>query len=606
MGTVDEGQYRAVEPLPFELFQHTGIFFEEKLCSCTSTTRTNRVADLFQSPTPDTQALNLLLATLASGTASSGKVTSPSPQHLAVAATFLVHPSTTTRARSAEEKEAANVALRLLRLTNTLIGPRGAKFGIAFSFTHFESSRHGGRRRAADDTHTSTELASDVTKPLNFDLGQSASLWSRATDFWHAVGWAFNCSVLHPERWERWQVWLQYMCEVIKDDWDERMKIFTEQEVQRTKTQDGVPPGQVEEKGKRRLKKEDGLGVLRESLIFQYIVTGSVGFGRNRRILRSIFADGSPASVSEFREVFSKELKPLKSDKAAKNTKKREVEVNIDKDEYGDYLSRGDVTDDENDATDTNKDPSRPPSPSSKVRRSKRTRRGTKTAADASGSVNAVDSTGGAEQVAPTQHIGLSNLGGLDSLALRQRLLSILTVVSERLPNNFISLDDLYHMFIENIRPLPLPIFQALVSPYVLPGFSPAAQTTLCEKLMWEMIESAAPGSEELYLTQTKLEQCFLPFGAATTSVVDNAKISILLESMVMLLANSNELSLSPSLREALMQGIQARVDKAQDEIRRNQNSRNMEPLEWAWLLESGERLIFLLEAVLPLDQKSA
>ncbi|KAJ5606328.1 hypothetical protein N7510_009109 [Penicillium lagena] len=585
MGTADDSSYRALKPLPFELVQHTGIFFEEKLY---------------------TQALNLLLTTLTSGTVTSGKVISPCPQHLALAATFLVHPSTTTRARSAEEKEAAIVALRLLRLTNTLIGPREAKFGIAFSFTHFETSRHGGRRRAVDDTHASTELASDDTKPLNLDLGQSASLWSRATDFWHAVGWAFNCSVLHPERWERWQVWLQYMCEVINDDWDERVKIFTEQQLEKKKSQDDAPPGQAKGKEKRGSKMDDGRAVLRESLIFQYIVTGTPGFGRNRRILRSIFADGGPTSVSEFREVFSKELKPLKRDKAAKNTKKREVEVNIDKDEYGDYLSRGDATDEENTATDTNKDPSRPASPSSKTRRSKRTRRGTRNAADPSDDMNAVESTEDAEKVVRTQRLSVSNLGGHNSLALRQRLLNVLSFVSDQLPNDFISLNDLYHLFVENIRPLPLPVFQAIVSPYVLPGFCPATQSTLCEKLMWEMIESAAPGSEELYLTQAKLEQCFLPFGAATASTADNAKISILLESMIILLANDNTLSPSPSLREALMQGIQARADKAQEEIRRNQNSRNMEPLEWSWLLESGERLILMLEEVLPLNRNSA
>lgn len=397
------------------------------------------------------------------------------------------------------------------------------------------------------------------------------------------------------------------MCEVINDDWNERMKIFTEQQIEKNKSQDDVTPGQVEGKGKGGSKMEDDRAVLRESLIFRYIVTGTVGFGRNRRILRSIFADGGPTSASEFREVFSKELKPLKRDKAAKNTKKREVEVNIDKDEYGDYLSRGDATDDEeNTATDTNKDPSRPASPTSKTRWLKRTRRGTRNAADPPGDMNAAESTGDTQRVAFAQHVSVSNLGGHNSLTLRQRLLNILSFVSEQLPNDFIPLNDLYHMFVENIRPLPLPIFQAIVSPYVLPGFCPATQSTLCEKLIWEMIESAAPGSEELYLTQAKLEQCFLPFGAATPSAADNAKISILLESMVILLANDNTLSLSPSLREALMQGIQVRADKAQEEIRRNQNSRKMEPLEWSWLLESGERLILLLEEVLPLDRKSA
>ncbi|KAJ5086793.1 hypothetical protein NUU61_008100, partial [Penicillium alfredii] len=583
MGSPDETLYRTPEALPFELVQHSGIFFEEKLY---------------------TQALNLLLNALASGTIASNNAVVPLPQHLALAATFLVHPSTTTRARSAEEKEAANVALRLLRLTNTLIGPKGAKLGLAFSFTHFETSRHGGRRRA--ESPVSSELRNDETKPLNLDLSQSASLWSRAEDFWHVVGWAFNCSVLYPERWERWQIWLHFMCGVLKDDWDERCREYSIKKAQNPEpSPEPDPTDHASEKGQGKgaqAIKKDGLGIFRQSLIFRYLSTG--GFGRNRRILRSIFADGGSAAVGEFREVFSKELRLPKGDRDAQNVKKREVEVNIDRDEYGDYLSQDGTDEETNTAHDANKGRSRSGSPSTagpKTRRSKRTRRGTRTAPDPSTAANSTAETLDAEhRSSPHPGGSVSVLGGINSLTLRQWLLSILSNVSERLPKDFMSLDELYHLFVENIRRLSLPIFQAFVSPSVLPHFNAPSQTTLCEFLLFRMRESSAPDTDEEYLNQAKLEQCFLPFAAATANVVDNAKISILLESLIILLADSDMLVATPSLKEAVQTGILRRAEKAQEEIRRNQTSRNREPIEWCWLLESGERLIFLVEQLLP------
>ncbi|KAB8236181.1 uncharacterized protein BDW43DRAFT_249770 [Aspergillus alliaceus] len=524
--------YRPVRPLPFELVQHVGIFFEEKLYK---------------------QALNLLLTIITTGTNPPTPVYAPPPQHLALAATFLVHPSTTTRAKTADEEEVPNVSLRLLRLTNTLAGPLSAKLGVAFSFTHFESSRHGRRRRAEDE-----RLPDDDTKPLNLDLAQSASVWSRAEDFWHAVGWAFNCSVLHRDRWEQWQVWLEYMCEVLEDDWNERKRLSA-----------------------NPIAKTDHSQILKDSLVFQYISQASAGYGHNRRILRAIFADGGSTSANEFREVFHHELKkPKQQDK---NARKREVHVNINEDQYGDYLINDDESSD-NDADPAAKRPSR---------QSKRPRRGTRSK-DAK-STDALDTYPSTFAVSD-----LSSHGGFQSLALRQRLLNLLSVVSESLPDSFIPLEDLYHLFVENIRHLPLPVFQALIAPTTLPHLSPEACTTLCEFLLFRIRESAAPDTDDEYLNQTKLEECFLPYAASTTSLVDNTKISILLETLVILLANNDMLRVTPKLQEAVEAGIQRRAERAQTETKKSQSVRKSEDTEWCWLLESGERLRFLVEEILP------
>lgn len=499
---------------------------------------------------------------LTCGTAAWAAVYAPAPQHLAIAATFLVHPSTTTRAKTTEEHEAAGASLQLLRLTNQLIGPEAAKFNTAFAFTHFNSSRHGGRRREEEST-TNRTIRDDDDAPLNLDLAQSGSLWSRAEDFWHVVGWAFNCSVLHPERWEHWQTWLDFMCDALEHDWEHRLKQLE-------------GPMGISQPSTPSKRKEH---TLKQSLIYKFL-TSNVSHGSHRRVLRAIFADGSPSSVNEFREIFKNELKERKKDENNETPSKRRVEVNIDEDQYADYMSQDEDGSDE-------------PDPPSRAR-PKRARRGSKPKVSAADSeylrlINDTYSNG-----------GVAAFGGFRSLEVRQRLLRILSEVSREIPKAYMKLEDLYHLFVENIRHLPLPAFQALVSPGTLPFFKPWSQSTLCEVLLYRMRESGAPESTEYYLTQTKLQECFLPYAANTASVVDNAKVSILLESLIVLLAESNLLHNTPELREAVETGNLNRVAKAEEEIRRNKNSRELEDVEWCWLIESGERLLYLTQDILP------
>jgi hypothetical protein len=544
--------------------------------------------------------LNLLFNTLVSGTYASNKVLTPLPQHLALAATFLVHPSTTTRAQSVHEKDAPDVALRLLRLYCAQVNPIEAKFSSAFSFTRSRLSRSG--RRYHEDHDPTSDLRHDETKPLNLELGKTESLWSRAEDFWHAVGWSFNCSVLHPERWDRWQIWLQFMCEVLVDDWLQREKEYLALQEQRRETsQSTAQDGNTETTDSVIHKQDDeDLNILRQSLIFQYISAGARN-ANTRRIIRSIFADGSTASVNEFREVFEKELVPLHPGKDAAKAKKRDREVNIEKEQYGDYLS----DDSEDDLiSDVSKSQSRASTPLEdvhNVRRSKRTRRGTRNALDPTAAEPALEASGAGQGHLAQHGGGVSQLGGLESLALRKKLLGILSRVSDHLPKNFIELDNLYQSFVEHIRHQPLPIFQAFVNPLVLPELDDEAQTTLCEFLLFNMIESAARTSQEDRLTAAKLEQCFLPYATATTSVVDNAKFSIILESLLTLLAGRGWIKQTPSLRAAVEKGIERRTQRAQGESHRSHANQNKEALEWCWLLESGERLLFLID-LLPVE----
>lgn len=549
----------------------------------------------------DTQALSLLYNTLASGTYASQKAVIPQPEYFALAGTLLVHPTTTTRPKSADHKEAANVALRFLRLASTLVSPRDAMLNRAFSFGHSRISRSGRHIRAEDDENA-TNPSGEKVKFGKLDVANEASLWSRAEDFWHVVGWAFNCSVLHPERWEYWHLWLQFMCGILEDDWDEREQEYKEVQKTREAEQQHVPEdGDADRQPNDDEMRKQDLKIFRESMIYQYI-SADATHGRNRRIIRAIFADGSSTSVNEFRQVFDKELLLPKSDKQDAKPKKRDRDVNIDKEQYGDYLSEDESDEDDQTATHPSKPSSRstsPPAGGMKLRRTKRTRRGTRNATDPL-STQSVGPSSATNQNHLTHHNGgVSPMGGLESLALRKRLLSMISKVSERIPSHFMPVYHLYHLFVENIRPLPLPIFQAFVSPYVLPELTDAQQSTLCELLLFCMRESSAPNTDEEYLNQDKLERCFLPFAATTASVVDNAKVSILLEALIILLAKDEKdkmLSVTPAFKEAVEKGILHRADRAMDELRRSQASREKEPFEWCWLVESGDRLNYLVE----------
>ena len=194
-------------------------------------------------------------------------------------------------------------------------------------------------------------------------------------------------------------------------------------------------------------------------------------------------------------------------------------------------------------------------------------------------------------------------MGGIDSLRLRKRLLGILSDVSYRLPQDFVPVLDLYNLFADNIAAQPLPIFQAFVSPFILHEFTDAEQTTLCEILLYSLREASAPSSDETYLYQSKLEKCFLPFGAANGSLVNNIKMSILLESAIMLLGKSDLLTATPSFKKVVQSGIDRRGGKAQDELRRSQNSKRQVPFEWSLLRESSERLMSLAELLSPPGQ---
>ncbi|KAI9805665.1 MAG: hypothetical protein M1833_005158 [Piccolia ochrophora] len=535
-------RYRPARGLPFELREHCLIYWEEELYN---------------------QALSLLSSLITSGTGSTTSSDGPSSafippaQHLALAATVAIHPSLTTRAPSKERQSAALNALRLLRDTNSLVGPINAKFSDAFAFT--SSNRARRRHGLGEDSPGSDGESGEAVQSAMASEG----VWAKADDFWHIVGWAFNCSVLYPGRWKWWKLWLELMTDVLEADWNERQRMYEE----------------AEENGE-----DDSEAHLSSSLIVHNLPTDRSRLGGNRRVVRAIFADGDGRSMAEFKEVFKNETAERKTDFSALK-RKRDTRVNIDEEIYADYLDNPDDDEDDNVAV---VDPfgSQPEPPSSPSQ-----------------------SQPGDEPTDPSSDApdDASPLGGFPALVLRARLLSLLSAVSAALPTTFLPIDALYNLYTEHIRPLPLPTFTLLLSPTLIP-LPPAVRITLTQYLLTTLLTPSAPTPPLLRrstaspyadaLTQATLEKCYLPFAANTASVADNAKVAVCVEALLRLLARYAHVQPTARLRDAVDKGVRAREAKASGDARKGSGKRRVEEEEKAALRGSGVRMRALVEVL--------
>lgn len=478
------------------------------------------------------QALSLLTTLLTSGSTSYSTLATflPPPQYIALIATLAVHPSLTTRAKTLDRIQAANLALRYLRLLLKHAGPVNGNLNEAFSFSSLSlSSRRGGsgRRRT---TGEGTDLPADGSEGIDTELANAGSLWARAEDFWQIVGWCFNCSVLHKRRWERWSAWLGYMLEVLEADWDTR------------------------EHG-------EGEASRGKSLIMKYINSGTTTAGGQRKILRAIFADGGTKPVAEFNEIWTNETKELKKDA---DIKKVEKKIDIEANDYGDYM------DDENheDLEDSPDESSSSPQQTSQLQDS---------------TPNVAD-----------------DLGGMDSINLRLRLLSLLSKVSAVLPHDFTDPTTLYDDFLEHFRSLPLPAFFLAVSPPTLRVFTPAAASSLVQYILRSLIAASAPLPPNDDISQDILETSYLAYAANTSSLADNTRVSLCVETLLRLVDLHVGLAWTPGLQEAAEKGVTARSAKAKTKKKKQQTKRGTGAGgdgdgvcgDGMWLAASAERIM--------------
>jgi hypothetical protein len=177
------------------------------------------------------------------------------------------------------------------------------------------------RRRSAKRNTDSASTSGDELPPkysLNSPFARERSVFAQMKDFWHVVGWAFNCSIVWRKRWDRWKLWLAFALDVLEADFRFRLK---------------------------QAKKSDDAEPLMESIIMRYL-GGAEQNAARRRIMRAILADGRDKSLVEFGEVWMDETKERKVKEEKLDAPRKKI--NLDEDEWGDYdfdLDEDEVTD---------------------------------------------------------------------------------------------------------------------------------------------------------------------------------------------------------------------------------------------------------------------
>jgi hypothetical protein len=126
---------------------------------------------------------------------------------------------------------------------------------------------------------------------------------------------------------------------------------------------------------------------------------------------------------------------------------------------------------------------------------------------------------------------------------------------------------------------------------------------SLTQLLLLRFLPNSAPRPESVVvrendaLSQEVLERCFLPFSANTSSISDNAKVSILVEIQLRQFLKSCRCYHTPGLDGAIEKGILARENKIKGDRRRKDSGVRTkdEENDQEWLTASGERLRTLL-----------
>ncbi|OLN81476.1 hypothetical protein CCHL11_09051 [Colletotrichum chlorophyti] len=479
--------YARASELPRELKEHCQIYLEEHLY--------NGALGLYNS---------LLTAGYSRKDANRKPVHVPPSTHLALLNTLTIHPGHTTRAAGPDRLEVASQTLDYLRNLLAIVGPINAGFKGAFQF-------HGvqyGRRRKFEDE----DDVFDGDQIGNNKMASEDSIWQRAHDFWSVVGWAFNCSRVHPHRWRFWKVWLEFMLEVLEADLLERKRL------------------DEEASSSSQTSQCTNLG---ESIIAMY-VKQKTGPGRNglKAILQAIFADGSVTSMAKFPEIFNKETRGLPSDD---KKRKRMAAVDIENDQFGDYFNE-DLTDSEPSEMGTPGTPGTPRTPLTKP----------------------------GEVVEPAM---------ADSIPLRLRLMELLSEIAYDMPDDFMEHNDYTSELCRLLKQQPLSFFQQFIADmgthqgHTGGGFQIDLLTIQLDQLLPSgYVDPKTVNEVEgfgIVINADVMESCYLAHHANTVDPDDNARVALILENLLYKLARQDVRDAAERLRAAAVEGIEARKGKA-------------------------------------------
>ncbi|PKS10027.1 hypothetical protein jhhlp_004652 [Lomentospora prolificans] len=541
------GDYRPSRSLPRTLINHCRIYLEDQLFF---------------------HAIELANSLLTSGPAvQNGQVSAAfvlPPVQLGFINNLLIHPKHTSRPETVERREIAALALVYLENLLQMVGPVNANFAAAFSFNPNYTPRPRARRALnPDDDLCSDDFDDDGEDEENArivsKLDNEESIWNCGHDFWSVLGWAFNCSVIHPSRWRWWRMWLDFMLRVLEEDLRERFQLDELADEQR---------GCVG---------EYDYHMMRQSLIAIYATRRGGRTNGVKWVVKALFADGQQASLSLFTEVFPLETKDLPR---GQNKRKREPALDLEHFKYADYGDTDDELEESGPEDETMSLTSTPRKPGRHH--------------------NEVPLT-------KFEHYQENAEALHDLVPYRLRAMSLLSQLAFSMPKLFATLEDLHEEFALGMKELPLPLFTAMITP---------SSAHLMDKdyvvlLLRELLHLFLPpkyldpskvdkeADREGRITQEILARCLLPHAADTSSVEDNAKLSFLLETVMMMLLEDGQLRPKASLTEAARAGIAAREKKAKvKRYGRTGRLNEYDVLAKKVLDESGAMINRILEAL--------
>lgn len=206
--------------------------------------------------------------------------------------------------------ELASRSITFLRSLLNIIGPVNANLDEAFSL--IPSIPKSGRRSRYSGEENGSESEDDEMEHVRGVVANQGRLRRCAKDFWHIVGWALNCSVIHPHRWKYWKVWLDYMLDVMDADWNEREAQDKEDEAFQAKLQND-PKAQCD------------FTKLRSSIVVKYMSDVKGRSAAVRRVVGSAFTDGGTDDLRSYPEVFQNETQTIRVQQGQKRKWNDEV-----------------------------------------------------------------------------------------------------------------------------------------------------------------------------------------------------------------------------------------------------------------------------------------
>ena len=175
-----------------------------------------------------------------------------------------------------------------------------------------------------------------------------------------------------------------------------------------------------------------------------------------------------------------------------------------------------------------------------------------------------------------------------------------LSRVSHYLPDDFVHLRELYEAIYICVKPLPVPAFSLFISPSSHSYVFIEAYVSICQLLLLRLLPNNAPRPHSVSskatdeLSQEVFEKCLLPFPANTSSVIDNVKVSLLVENLLRLFIKSCECEPTSRFAAAVEKGILARESKVKGDKKRRDGGK-ADDGDMVDLKASGMRLRLLL-----------